>query len=137
MMSVLLAATAVVALILGLSYYGSTETTRIAYLPFPFKPEDFEWKYERVHFTSVDGLTLTGWFVPANGPSEFTIVVQHGLGSNAGDMLSNTACLRNGGKWNLFYYNFRGHGDSQGQADFSRTFGTQGHAFGFKVVEGK
>lgn len=115
MMGWLIALGVVSALILGLSYYGSVETTRIAYLPVPFFPEDFGWAYERVSFKSFDGLTLTGWFVPADSPSEFTVMVQHGLASNAGDMLSNTACLRNGGKWNLFYYNFRGHADSQGQ----------------------
>jgi len=114
-MTYLLVIAATLALVAGLSFYGSLETTRIAYLPIPFFPEDFGWTYEKVKFKSTDGLTLTGWFVPADSASEFTIVIQHGLGSNAGDMLSNTACLRNGGKWNLFYYNFRGHGDSQGQ----------------------
>ena len=36
------------------------------------------------------------------------------LGSNAGDMLLNTLCLAREGKWNLFYFNFRGHADSEG-----------------------
>ncbi len=101
--------------VLGISMYGSSEITRIPFLPIPFRPEDFGWPSESVSFNSVDGLRLTGWFIPASSPSDTTVVIQHGVGSNAGDMLHNTACLRNGGKWNLFYYNFRGHGDSQGE----------------------
>src|SRR5262249_52983083 len=65
-------------------------------------------------FLSHDGLKLTGWFLPAKSRSEKTIIIQHGLGSNAGDMLLNTVCLAREGAWNLFFFNFRGHADSQG-----------------------
>ena len=52
--------------------------------------------------------------MPAAKPSDTTIIVQHGMGSNHGDMLLNAKCLQDEGKWNLFYYNFRGHGASEG-----------------------
>jgi len=95
--------------------YGAIETIRIPLLAVPYTPRDFGWPFESVTFKSRDGLKLTGWFIPADQPSPLTLIIQHGVGSNAGDMLLNTACLRKGGKWNLFYYNFRGHADSEGR----------------------
>ena len=97
----------------AVSLYGSLEVTAIPYLAVPYTPKDFGLAWEEVSFLSHDKLKLTGWFVPALAPSEVTIIVVHGLGSNAGDMLLNTLCLTHG-PWNLFFFNFRGHADSQG-----------------------
>jgi pimeloyl-ACP methyl ester carboxylesterase len=105
----------------AISIYGASELTSIPYLAVPYTPADFGLAYENVHFQSFDGLRLTGWFLPAQKLGSglrpdpgCTIIIQHGLGSNAGDMLLNTVCLARTGKWNLFYYNFRGHADSEG-----------------------
>jgi uncharacterized protein len=98
----------------GVGVYGSYEITKIPYLATPYTPADFGWAFEAITFESFDGLKLAGWFIPADSPSPVTVMVQHGIGSNAGDMLLNGGCLRNGGRWNLFYYNFRGHADSEG-----------------------
>jgi len=106
---------AVVVLILAVSLYGSFEITKIPFLATPYVPEDYGLAHEDVSFTSHDGLKLTGWFLPARSPSTVTLVVLHGLGSNAGDMLLNTLGLARAGAWNLFYLNFRGHADSQGR----------------------
>jgi pimeloyl-ACP methyl ester carboxylesterase len=94
--------------------YGSSEITRIPYLAVPYTPKDFGFAYEDVSFQSYDGLKLTGWFLPAKTVSNVTLVILHGLGSNAGDMLLNILCLAQPGKWNLFLFNFRGHADSEG-----------------------
>ena len=101
--------------VLGLSFYGSLQITHIPYFAIPYTPKDYNWIYEDVSFLSHDGLHLKGWFIPAAQPSDTTLIIQHGVGSNAGDMLQNTACLRRDGPWNLFYYNFRGHGGSEGR----------------------
>jgi uncharacterized protein len=95
--------------------YGSLEITGIPYFAVPYTPADFGWRFEAVRFPTSRGLTLTGWYLPAPTASPATILVQHGLGSNAGDMLPNTACLQRTGQWNVFYYNFRGHADSDGR----------------------
>ena len=94
--------------------FGSFEITRIPFLAVPYTPRDMGWPSEEIAFESFDGLRLTGWFVPAPRPSPVTIVILHGVGSNAGDMILNTLCLY-GGPWNLFYFNFRGHGGSEGR----------------------
>lgn len=95
--------------------YGASEITRVPFLAVPYTPKDFDLTYEAVSFRSHDGLTLTGWFLPARDPSPVTLMVLHGLGSNAGDMLLNSLCLAHEGRWNLFYFNFRGHADSEGR----------------------
>jgi fermentation-respiration switch protein FrsA (DUF1100 family) len=105
----------VVLIVMSVSLYGSLEITKVPFLAVPYIPEDFGLHHEDVSFLSHDGLKLTGWFIPANSPSPVTLLVLHGLGSNAGDMLLNTLCLARRGTWNLFYFNFRGHADSQGQ----------------------
>jgi len=101
-------------LVVAVSLYGAKETIRIPFLDVPATPGDFGFRFDPVSFASHDGLTLRGWFIPADDPSPVTIMIQHGVGSNSGDMLPSTLCLRNQGRWNLFYYDFRGHGMSEG-----------------------
>lgn len=106
---------AILLLIVGVAIYGAGEIIRIPYLGIPYTPKDFKWPFETFTFSSLDGLKLSGWFVPSDKPSDATIVVVHGKGSNAGDMLLNTRALRDGGSWNLFYFDLRGHGNSEGK----------------------
>src|SRR5437773_10007763 len=94
------------AVLLGVAYYGSTQITLIPYLAVPYTPKDFGWTFEDISFVTEDGLRLTGWWVPAKTSSDVTLIILHGVGSNAGDMLEWTACLQ--GPWNLLYFNFRG-----------------------------
>lgn len=101
-------------LFLAVTLYAADEITKIPYFGIPYTPKDFHWTFEEVEFRSCDGLKLTGWFVPARTPTDATILIQHGKGSNAGDMLLNTRALHERGSWNLLYYNFRGHGTSEG-----------------------
>ncbi len=99
----------------GIAVYGAKEIVRIPFLGIPYTPKNFGWSYDTVAFSSFDGLRLTGWFVRPQTPTDKTILILHGKGSNAGDMLLNTRCLADEGRWNLFYFNFRGHADSQGR----------------------
>jgi pimeloyl-ACP methyl ester carboxylesterase len=132
MIGFLIGISVIVVLILtaAISIYSSLEITKIPFLAVPYTPQDFGLAYEEVSFPSHDGLKLIAWFLPAKiprhtsgggppsgvaDPSAVTLIVQHGLGSNAGDMLMNTLCLAREGRWNLFYLNFRGHGGSEGR----------------------
>lgn len=99
---------------IAVGVYGSFEITRIPFLAIPYTPEDFGCRYEKFEFRSRDGLVLRGWFLPADQASATTIFVLHGLGSNSGDMLAGSHFLRDGGKWNLCFFDFRGHGNSDG-----------------------
>ncbi len=72
-------------------------------------PDMFGLNYERVAFEAEDGAKLFGWWVPAK--STRTIVFCHGWASNKGALLSQTWYLALEG-FNLFYFDFRGCGDS-------------------------
>ncbi len=76
-------------------------------------PSDYKLSYSRVTFKTLDGISLQGWWVPAEKPSEKTIVLMHGWGMNRADLLVNTCFLREVG-YNLFYFDFRAMGESGG-----------------------
>ncbi|MDE1976307.1 MAG: alpha/beta fold hydrolase [Elusimicrobia bacterium] len=84
-------------------------------------PESFGLPYERIAFQTEDGLTLKGWFVPApDANKDRTLLMCHGWSDNKGELLKMTAYLHQAG-FNLFYFDFRSHGESQGE------FTTLGH----------
>ena len=81
--------------------------------PVTITPEDFKLAYEKIFFNSSDSVELSGWYVPAtNGDSEKTIIICHGWGSNKGEILKDTYFLAEHG-FNLFYFDFRGSGESK------------------------
>jgi uncharacterized protein len=104
----------IVLIIVGVAAYSATEITKIPFLAIPYTPKDYDLPSEDLAFQSADGLKLTGWFIPARQTSDVTVMVLHGLGSNTGDMLQNCLSLAKERKWNLFFFNFRGHGTSEG-----------------------
>lgn len=73
-------------------------------------PDQKHLAFENVIFKNQDGITLKGWFVPAEQESDKTIVFMHGWGMNKGMLLKTTAFLQK--KYNLFYFDFRGTGES-------------------------
>lgn len=77
--------------------------------------------YEQVTFTTSDGLTLRGWWVPAQTsspmrltPSDRTVIVCHGLGVSAEGALPLAEQLAPYG-FNVLMFDFRAHGFSDGQ----------------------
>ena len=78
-------------------------------------------KYETIDFKSTDGKALKGWFIPSTntepGPKP-TIVVAHGLSLLKSQSLDWSYYLAD--QYNLFLFDFRGHGES---APSATTFG--------------
>jgi pimeloyl-ACP methyl ester carboxylesterase len=81
-------------------------------LPLEIYPDRFNFPYESVEFRTSDGLTLRGWLIPAAIKTQNSLMLCHGWGDNKGDMLERTDFLRK--RFNLFYFDFRHHGDSEG-----------------------
>jgi fermentation-respiration switch protein FrsA (DUF1100 family) len=69
--------------------------------------------YDDVSFTTSDGLTIRGWFVPAISPSPRTLLICHGLGVNRTNFFPFTI-LGDAIQANVLLFDFRGHGDSDG-----------------------
>jgi len=82
---------------------------------FPKKktPEDLQVKYEDINFKAADGYKLRGWFIAAEEPSDKAIIICHGYRANKTHALDWGLFLRK--KYNLFYFDFRTHGRSQGR----------------------
>ena len=81
-------------------------------LPLEIFPEQFGFPYEKVDFQAQDGVRLRGWFIPAAVKTDLSLLLCHGWGDNKGDLLKRTDFLR--AEFNLFYFDFRYHGDSEG-----------------------
>lgn len=79
-------------------------------------PADFGVPYQIVNFRSEDGTALAGWFVPSASWSDVTLFLCHGFGACRANILPRTIFLNRRGGYNLFYLDFRNHGDSGGEA---------------------
>lgn len=75
-------------------------------------PADYHLDFENVAFTTRDGLTLRGWFIPAVNPRG-TIVVCHGYTGECSPDLQYAPMFHQR-NFNTLYFDFRGHGMSDG-----------------------
>ena len=89
-------------------------------LPITVTPQQFSLPFETVQFQATDGMPLEGWKIPGR-PAGAWIIFCHGLGSNRADLLDIAAGLHKAG-FNLFLFDFRGHGGSGGR---TTSFGWQ------------
>lgn len=80
--------------------------------PLQISPKAFGVPFEIARFASKDGTPLSGWFLAAPSPSDKTILVCHGWGAHKADVLPSTVFLNTKGGYNLFYFDFRAHGES-------------------------
>lgn len=71
--------------------------------------------WEEVQFCSVDGLRLSGWFIPPDpGKDGATLIFVHGLGGNRAELLTEAVTLAYYG-YGALLFDLRNHGTSQGQ----------------------
>jgi len=71
--------------------------------------------YRDITFASSDGTSLHGWFVPAVGKAEGTVIHFHGNAQNLSAHFSFVDWLPQQG-FNLFVFDYRGYGKSEGSA---------------------
>lgn len=69
--------------------------------------------YEDVWFSASDGVKLHGWLVPAPG-ARVTLVWFHGNAGNIGDRVHNIGYLHRLLRANVFIFDYRGYGQSDG-----------------------
>jgi hypothetical protein len=102
----------------GLFYYPSQREW--------YKPADLGLTAEDVYFPTRDGLTLHGWFVRASGAAKGTVIHFHGNAENLTNHIALSAWLPPSG-YNLFIFDYRGYGRSQGRVTREGTV-IDGHA---------
>jgi pimeloyl-ACP methyl ester carboxylesterase len=83
-------------------------------------PASFHLASEDVSFRSRDGVSLSGWWVPAS-PAKGSVVMVHGLNRSRIEMIRRVPFVHEAG-WNALLFDLRHHGESGGQAT---TFGAK------------
>lgn len=111
--------TAVVLLIAMAAVYWAREAGLLdrQFIFFPERelaqtPADLGLAYEDVFFHASDGVRLHGWFVP--GEVDTTLVWFHGNAGNIGHRLDNLSLFHHRLKVNVFIFDYRGYGKSEG-----------------------
>lgn len=79
-------------------------------------PERAGLSFEEVRFASADGTLLSGWYIPAAGESRGTVVHMHGNAQNMTAHWAYAEWLPQRG-FDLFCFDYRGYGQSQGTPD--------------------
>lgn len=75
-------------------------------------PADLGLDFEHVSFKAADGITLAGWFIPAQAEQARTVILLHGYPADKGDILPALSFLNK--DYNLFLFDFRHLGQSEG-----------------------
>jgi len=83
-------------------------------------PADVHLDYKDVWFTTADGVRLHGWWVPQPGCP--TILWFHGNGGNISHRLENLALLWHQVQVQIFIFDYREYGLSQGEITRAGTF---------------
>jgi fermentation-respiration switch protein FrsA (DUF1100 family) len=95
----------------------------IVFFPDPYlvgTPADFGLAYEEVLFDTADGVRLHGWWVPKAGAPVF--VWFHGNGGNISHRLENIKLLMDLVGVQVFIFDYREYGHSQGRISREGTF---------------
>ena len=77
----------------------------------PATPSDIGLDYEDVRFTTDDGVTLSGWYIPAARDTRTAVVVLHGFsGHRLPELAAFVPWLQE--RHHVLQFDFRGHGSS-------------------------
>lgn len=82
-------------------------------MPLFLTPAALDCPQEDVAFQTRDGLTLRGWWLPADAPKG-CVVIAHGYLMNRCELSIVGSKLRQAG-WDVLMFDLRAHGESQGQ----------------------
>jgi fermentation-respiration switch protein FrsA (DUF1100 family) len=83
-------------------------------------PGDVGLDFEDVTFKAFDGVTLHGWYVP--GAGDVTWIWFHGNGGNISSRVSNILELNRVFGINIFIFDYRGYGRSEGSPSEEGTY---------------
>ena len=84
-------------------------------------PRDRGLVYEEIYFKTTDGLRLNGWWIPGTG-SPLTLLWFHGNGGNISHRLDNITLRHDLLGTNIFIFDYREYGRSEGRASEEGTY---------------
>jgi fermentation-respiration switch protein FrsA (DUF1100 family) len=84
-------------------------------------PHDIGLPFDDVFFTSADGVRLNGWFVPYP-EAPITLLWFHGNAGNISHRLENIKLLHDKVRVNVFIFDYRGYGRSEGTTSEKGTY---------------
>ena len=85
-----------------------------------YTPEMVGLEYQDVYFSTEDGHTLHGWYVP--GSTDITWLWFHGNGGNIGHRVEEIGQINRRLGVNLFIFDYRGYGNSSGEPSEQGTY---------------
>jgi len=112
----------VIALLIGVAYTGMIENHFIYFPLSELQADPSRWglPFDEVYFVTQDGVRLHGWFVP--GENNFTWLWCHGNAGNISHRLENLALLHRELGVNIFLFDYRGYGCSEGKPSEKGTY---------------
>ncbi len=84
-------------------------------------PKNYGLEYEDIYFKSTDGITLNGWWIP-HDKAIATILWFHGNAGNIGDRSHNIFLMHSKIPVNVFIFDYREYGKSNGTISRHGTF---------------
>jgi len=78
-------------------------------------------EFQDLFFTTADGVRLNGWFIP-HRDARITLVWFHGNAGNIGHRVENIKLLHDKVKVNIFIFDYRGYGRSEGSVSEAGTY---------------
>jgi hypothetical protein len=109
-------------------------------LYFPFReievtPQAAGLDYEQVFLTAIDGIEISGWFIPSHSPKA-TFLFSHGNGGNISHRLEKIKIF-NDLNVNTFIFDYRGYGISKGSPSEEGLYLDADAAYEYLVKERK
>ncbi|TBR16791.1 alpha/beta hydrolase, partial [bacterium] len=92
-------------------------------------PRSLGMEFEDVTLTAADGVKLNGWFIPAAKPG-LTVLFCHGNAGNISNRVEKAAILHRLGL-NVFVFDYRGFGKSEGSPTEKGTYLDADAAYGY------
>ena len=77
-------------------------------------PTDYGLSWEPLRLMAADGVSISGWLIPAKSPRGILLLL-HGFGTCKADLMDVAQAFHQGGPFHLILIDFRGHGDSGGR----------------------
>src|SRR3990167_3821058 len=97
---------------IGISLWSAWLVTHPSRIESGLTPPNYNLPFEEVVLATKDGVSITGWFIPAPATQKPALVILHGYPAEKGDMLSIASALQS--NFNIFLIDFRYFGKSGG-----------------------